>query len=186
MTMRGGKPNSIYLTFDDGPHPHVTPLLLDLLKAKNVKATFFLVGTNVEAHPEIVSQIAANGHSIGNHSYDHKNFHALPLQTQLEQIRNTNNLIEKITGIKCTLFRAPGGRLSFALFLRLIKLRITSVHWSRDSRDCHQSYEQTISSLTKTPIRNRDIVLLHDDHQKVVGITEYILNAHQSSSFEKI
>src|SRR5688572_27569417 len=75
MTIKGKKSNSIYLTFDDGPDPEVTPLLLDLLKKKNAKATFFLVGTKIEAHPELVSQIIANGHGIGNHSYDHNSFH---------------------------------------------------------------------------------------------------------------
>lgn len=186
MTIRGEKSNSIYLTFDDGPDPNVTPLLLDLLKTKNAKATFFLVGKNIEAYPELVSAIIANGHSIGNHSYDHKAFHKLALQTQLDQIITTNNLIEKITGAKCKLFRAPGGRLSFALFLSLIKLGITSVHWSKDSMDWQQNCEQAISNLVKKPIKNKDIVLLHDDDQKVLGITEYILNKHVGYQFEKI
>src|SRR6186713_2927733 len=110
MMISGEKPNSIYLTFDDGPHPQVTPLLLDLLKTKNAKATFFLIGTNIEAYPDLARQIVANGHSIGNHSYDHKRFHELKLQTQLNQVITTNKLIEKITGAECKLFRAPGGR----------------------------------------------------------------------------
>jgi peptidoglycan/xylan/chitin deacetylase (PgdA/CDA1 family) len=186
MTIKGRASNSIYLTFDDGPDPAVTPLLLDLLQKKNAKATFFLVGTNIEAYPELVSQIIANGHSVGNHSYDHNQFHKLEIQTQLDQIITTNQLIEKITGAKCKLFRAPGGHLSFALFLRLIKLGITSVHWSKDTMDWQQNCEQAISLLVKKPIKNKDIVLLHDDHQKVLGITEYILDKHTGYRFEKI
>ncbi len=186
MTLQGNKPDSIYLTYDDGPDPGVTPQLLELLKTKNAKATFFLIGTNIEAYPELVSQIIANGHSIGNHSYDHQAFHTLEIQTQLDQIIRTNNLIEKFTGGKCKLFRAPGGRLSLSLFLRLIKLGITSVHWSKDSMDWERNGEDVISFLANKPIKNRDIVLLHDDHQKVLGITEYILNKHHSYQFEKI
>jgi peptidoglycan/xylan/chitin deacetylase (PgdA/CDA1 family) len=186
MTIKGKKSNSIYLTFDDGPDPEVTPLLLELLKKKNAKATFFLVGTKIEAHPELVSQIIANGHGIGNHSYDHNRFHKLEIQKQLDQIFTTNHLIEKITGAKCKLFRAPGGRLSLALFLRLIKLGITSVHWTKDSMDWQENCEQAISLLAKKPIKNQDIVLLHDDDQKVLGITEYILDKHPSYQFEKI
>jgi peptidoglycan-N-acetylglucosamine deacetylase len=186
MTFRGDKSSSIYLTFDDGPHPHVTPQLLDLLETKNAKATFFLVGRSVEAYPELVGRIAENGHSIGNHSYNHERFHELELQTQLDEIVATNSLIEKITGAKCKLFRAPGGRWSLRLVLKLIRLGITSVHWSKDSMDWSKNSEQAISYLAKKPIKNKDIVLLHDDHQKVLGITEYILNNHQSCKFEKI
>ncbi|MES2625737.1 MAG: polysaccharide deacetylase family protein [Pseudomonadota bacterium] len=186
MTIRGRNSNSIYLTFDDGPSPEVTPRLLDLLKSKNAKATFFLVGTNVEAYPELVAQIIANGHSIGNHSYDHKRFHELALQKQLDQITTTNKLIETITGSECKLFRAPGGRLSLNLFASLIKLGITSVHWSKDSMDWQNSCEQAISYLNKAPIKNKDIVLLHDDHETVLGITEYILMQYNNYQFEKI
>jgi peptidoglycan/xylan/chitin deacetylase (PgdA/CDA1 family) len=186
IIIQGDKPNSIYLTFDDGPDPKVTPQLLELLKAKNAKATFFLIGTNIEAYPELVGQMIANGHSIGNHSYDHVTFHELEIQTQLDQIIRTNNLIEKITGVKCKLFRAPAGILSIALFLRLIKLGITSVHWSKDSMDWQQNCEGVISLLAHKPIKNRDIVLLHDDHLKVLGITEFILNKYASYQFEKI
>jgi peptidoglycan-N-acetylglucosamine deacetylase len=186
MTVRGDKPDCIYLTFDDGPNPYVTPQLLDLLKTRNAKATFFLVGRSIEAYPELVSRIVENGHSIGNHSYNHERFHELELKTQLDEITSTNNLIEKVTGAKCKLFRAPGGRWSLPLILKLIRLGITSVHWSKDSMDWNKNSEQAISYLTKKPIKNRDIVLLHDDHQKVLGITEYILNKHQSCKFEKI
>jgi peptidoglycan/xylan/chitin deacetylase (PgdA/CDA1 family) len=186
MTVHGEKSNSIYLTFDDGPHPNVTPKLLELLKASNAKATFFLVGTNVAAYPALVDQIIENGHSIGNHSYDHHHFHKLALQSQLDQIIATNNLIEKITGAKCKLFRAPGGRLSLRLLLKLIRLGITSVHWSRDSLDCKESSEQVIANLVNNPIKSRDVILLHDDHQNVLGITEYILKKYQSWQFEKI
>jgi peptidoglycan/xylan/chitin deacetylase (PgdA/CDA1 family) len=186
VTVRGEEANSIYLTFDDGPDPNVTPQLLDLLKNRNAKATFFLVGTNVEAYPELVSRIVENGHSVGNHSYNHKQFHELELKTQLQEIIKTNTLIEKITGAKCKLFRAPGGRLSLRLFLKLIRLGITSVHWSKDSMDWKENGEQTISYLEKSPVKRKDIVLLHDDHQKVLRITEYILNKHESCKFEKI
>lgn len=186
MTVRGEKSNSIYLTYDDGPDPNVTPKLLELLKAKNAKATFFLVGEKIEASPELVNQIIAHGHSIGNHSYDHKRFHELRLATQVDQIIKTNNLIEKITGAECKLFRAPHGKLSFPLFLKLIKLGITSVHWSKDSMDWNRNGEQVISYLAKEPIKNKDIVLLHDDHQKVLSVTEYILNKYQSCQFENI
>lgn len=186
ITIRGEKSNSIYLTFDDGPDPDVTPQLLDLLKTRNAKATFFLVGANIEAYPELVSRIVENGHSIGNHSYNHKRFHELELQSQLDEIISTNNLIEKITGAKCKLFRAPGGRWTVPLFLKLIRLGITSVHWSKDSMDWRKNSEQAISYLAKKPIKNMDIVLLHDDHRKVLRITEYILSQHQSCTFEKI
>ncbi len=186
MTIRGNNPDSIYLTFDDGPNPRVTPQLLELLKTANAKATFFLVGTNMKAYPDLVRQIVADGHAIGNHSYDHQQFHQLAVERQLDQVISTNELIKQITGLDCKIFRAPGGRLSFGLFLKLIKLGITSVHWSKDSLDSKHDCERAISCLAEKPIKDKDIVLLHDDDKKVLGITEYILANYQNQRFERI
>ena len=71
--------NKIALTFDDGPHPQYTPLILDILKEYNVHATFFLIGENAERNPELVRRILREGHEIGNHTYLHKNLPLSPL-----------------------------------------------------------------------------------------------------------
>ncbi len=99
----------IALTFDDGPDATTTPQLLDILKEKGVKATFFVLGQRVEANPAIVARAAAEGHEIGNHSYDHKFFTRIGADGVKSQIERTNAAIEAATGKKPTLVRPPYG-----------------------------------------------------------------------------
>lgn len=183
MAIKGSEPNTIHLTYDDGPDPDVTPPLLALLKSHGAKATFFLLGKNVEKHPELVRQIVAEGHTLGNHSFYHKAFHKMPVASQLEEIENTNTLLKNITGQTCRLFRAPGGRLSATLFMRLVGLKIRYANWSRDSLDYDRDASGVINGLEKQPIVDGDIVLMHDDNQKVLTITDYILTRYKQHRF---
>jgi peptidoglycan/xylan/chitin deacetylase (PgdA/CDA1 family) len=95
--------NSVAITFDDGPNPKVTPLLLDILKEKDVKVTFFLIGARVEEYPEIVKRIVAEGHDIGNHSYTHKRLAQLLRERGSDEafleIKKGHEVIKNIAGI---------------------------------------------------------------------------------------
>ncbi len=104
----------IALTFDDGPDPIHTPALLNILKAKKVKATFFLNGNKVEKYPALAKRIKNEGHVIGNHSWDHPDFTHLTFEQARDQIVRTNNVIKKVTGVKPILFRYPFGSWSDA------------------------------------------------------------------------
>jgi cellulose synthase/poly-beta-1,6-N-acetylglucosamine synthase-like glycosyltransferase/peptidoglycan/xylan/chitin deacetylase (PgdA/CDA1 family)/spore germination protein YaaH len=103
----GASPKKVALTFDDGPDPTWTPKILDILKEKNVKATFFIIGENAGAYPEIVRREFAEGHDIGNHTFTHPNLVELPLGMAKLEINATRKLFEAITGHSMRLFRAP-------------------------------------------------------------------------------
>lgn len=103
----GDRPGKIVLTFDDGPDPVWTPRVLDILKAENVKAAFFVVGENGQANPDLVRRIVGEGHEIGNHSFTHPNLGEVPHQITELELNTTQRLIESLTGRSTRLFRAP-------------------------------------------------------------------------------
>jgi cellulose synthase/poly-beta-1,6-N-acetylglucosamine synthase-like glycosyltransferase/peptidoglycan/xylan/chitin deacetylase (PgdA/CDA1 family)/spore germination protein YaaH len=103
----GASPNKLALTFDDGPDPEWTPQILDILKAKNVKATFFIIGGNAEAYPDIVQRILAEGHEIGNHTFTHPNLADTPAPAVALELNATQRLFQALTGRSLRLFRPP-------------------------------------------------------------------------------
>jgi peptidoglycan-N-acetylglucosamine deacetylase len=173
----------VYLTYDDGPHPEITPQVLDLLKAYNAKASFFLVGEQIAKYPALAQRIAQEGHTIGNHSYWHRSFHTMALPKQQAEITQTNQLIFNTTSVACSLFRAPGGRWSFPLLLAVIRQGMTAVHWNRNSMDYLYDEAGVTSYLKQQPVKNGDVLLLHDDHVKVLGITKYLLENYKQGYF---
>ena len=103
------RPGELALTFDDGPNPTWTPRLLDLLARRGVRATFFLVGSRAQAEPDLVRQIAAAGHLIGNHSWTHLNLALAPARRIEEQITRSSDALAQITGAPPRYFRPPFG-----------------------------------------------------------------------------
>ena len=106
--------STVYLTFDDGPDDKVTPQILDILKAENVKATFYVCGNMVEAYPNVLKRIFNEGHAIGNHSYNHRydQLYASPWSF-MEQIIQTDTAIKNVIGVRPFIIRAPGGISNF-------------------------------------------------------------------------
>src|SRR5207247_5030405 len=102
----------IAMTFDDGPSATLTPQLLDLLAARHIKATFFVIGENVAEHPEIVERAAREGHEIGNHSWSHPNFGKMSEESVRSQLRRTDDAIKNATGKRPTLVRPPYGSIT--------------------------------------------------------------------------
>src|SRR6266446_6273444 len=102
----------IAMTFDDGPSATLTPKLLDLLAARHIKATFFVIGENVAEHPEIVERAAREGHEIGNHSWSHPNFGKMSEESVRSQLRRTDDAIKNATGKRPTLMRPPYGSIT--------------------------------------------------------------------------
>ena len=95
------------LTFDDGPDPEWTPQILDILKAKHVPATFFVIGANMEAHPGLVQRMLREGHEVGNHTYTHPNLADTPLAAVRLELNATQRLFEALTGRSMRLLRPP-------------------------------------------------------------------------------
>jgi len=103
----GDRPGLLALTFDDGPDPRWTPDILDILKRENVPATFFIIGKNGQAYPDLVRRIADEGHEIGNHSFTHPNLGEIPLSLTELELNATQRLIESLVGRSTVLFRPP-------------------------------------------------------------------------------
>lgn len=102
----------IYLTFDDGPTPGVTDVVLDLLAEGGHRASFFCVGAQVESYPELARRIVAEGHSIGNHTYTHRDAWKVSLSAYLDEVIRTDQIIEQTVGVAPRLFRPPYGKLT--------------------------------------------------------------------------
>ena len=125
--------NEIWLTFDDGPTPEVTPWILSVLKKENVKATFFLVGQQIEEFPELVGAIIKEGHTIANHSYSHKNGWLTNKEKYLEDIENCQALMPNNK-----LFRPPYGKITKAQ-IAVLKEKYKIILWDVLSYDFKQN-----------------------------------------------
>lgn len=148
--------DSIYLTFDDGPHPEITPWVLGQLDKYDAKATFFCIGKNVELYPEVVDMIRAGGHSLGNHSYSHVKGWGNSTGRYMEDVDLANGLIHT------TLFRPPYGRISKTQIRRLSE-RNHIIMWDILSRDYSRyvSPESCVRGVVKY-LRGGSIVVFHD------------------------
>jgi len=176
---------SIYLTFDDGPVPGVTDKLLTLLDKYDVKVTFFVIGSCAQKHPELIVKINESGHTLANHSYTHPPFHKISLAQKVREIINTNLAIENIINKKCDMFRAPQGRWDFKLLMKLFSLKITAVHWSRDSMDfLKEEPEKIIKRFEIKPVSPGDIILFHDDDQRCIEVLDTLIPKWLSQGFK--
>jgi peptidoglycan-N-acetylglucosamine deacetylase len=165
----------VAISFDDGPHPDVTPELLKLLDKHNVLATFFCIGKNVDSNPLLVKDIISRGHIVGNHTYGHSNFFDLFSPSKmLKEIKDTNNAIHSATGVMPLFFRPPYGVTNPMLKIAIKKSGMISIGWSLRSFDTIHSGDRVISKL-KNQTRPGDIVLFHDTGKEIISIMESYL-----------
>ena len=176
----------IALTFDDGPSIF-TLEVLDLLKKYDAKATFFCIGKNVEAHPEIVKKIIAEGHLVGNHSYSHsKFFDFYNAKKIIEEIQKTDELLEKITSKKINFFRPPYG-VTTPSIRRALKLTGHKViGWNIRSLDGGTKDQNLIFNRIIKRVSPGVIVLLHDTGSHSVSVLEQFLQFLQQNKYEVI
>jgi len=169
MTRTGG--SGVALTFDDGPDPVQTPRILDLLAEYHVRATFCLVGRNVEAYPELVRRIVAGGHTLCNHSWQH----SLTLGKQSPDairadLQRTNDAIHAAApGAKIAYLRAPGGNFTPAYVQVATAMGMKSIYWQVDPRDwdhpageSSSAHRAKVIAAVETHTRKGSIVLSHD------------------------
>jgi peptidoglycan/xylan/chitin deacetylase (PgdA/CDA1 family) len=150
------------LTFDDGPHPDLTPQILDVLDLYEVKATFMMMGYAVERHPDIVSEVVRRGHEIGNHTWRHKHVSKTSAETARREIEQGTSIIEDVAGVPVRLFRPPQGRLSEAVVRLVTELQQDIVLWSvTRGRKAWQTPEP-VASYVVDSTGPGDIVDLHD------------------------
>lgn len=155
----------IALTFDDGPHPTNTPRLLDLLKAKNVKATFYVVGTNVRRYPEIMRRIVAEGHEIGNHTVNHPNLTKLSDDGVRKELRDCHQAILSATGVTPRTLRPPYGAITATQKSWIRKeFGYPSILWSVDPEDWKKPGSSVVTSRLVSGASPGGILLVHDIH----------------------
>lgn len=158
--------NSIAITFDDGPNPIYTEKIIDILQIYDIKATFFLLGCEVERNPDIVRRLINYGHSIGNHTYSHK-YKPKTIKSELEiEIQKTQKIIKETINIIPTIFRPPHGYININEIKYCRKNNLSTILWSVDSMDYKKaSVELILNNVNPHTIKSGDIILFHDDNE---------------------
>lgn len=150
----------IFLTFDDGPNPEITPWVLDFLKEKNIKATFFCVGENVQRYPDLFQRIKDEGHQVGNHTFKHLNGKKVSNADYFSSVELADALIQS------KLFRPPYGRMRFSQAKYLRKQQYKIVMWSWLSYDFDLTFsDERILKKAQRRLRSGDIVVMHDNQK---------------------
>lgn len=166
----------IYLSFDDGPDPTFTPPVLDLLAEHGATATFFLIGNCIDAQPDVVRRIVAEGHQLGNHSWSHPFMSDLPIEGQMEEIDRTDALLARYDGKPRHPFRPPCGVLPANLLLRFAREGRSIAFWSYDSHDYERlPADELLPKIRATPPRSGDVVLMHDENAETVRLLAGLL-----------
>lgn len=172
---------SIAITFDDGPSGRYTGRLLDGLKERNVKASFFLIGENAEESPVLVERIYKEGHLIGNHTYSHVQMTHLSEEAAVREIERTDQVISAITGEHVAYMRPPFGAWQRELEVRM---EVLPVLWSVDPLDWTTENVDEIVSKVVTEVEEGDIILLHDCYASSVEAALRIVDILQKEGYE--
>lgn len=172
---------SIAITFDDGPSSRYTGRLLDGLKERSVKASFFLIGENAEENPVLVERIYKEGHLIGNHTYSHVQMTHLSEEAAVREIEKTDQVISAITGEHVAYMRPPFGAWQRELEGRM---EVLPVLWSVDPLDWTTENVDEIVSKVVTEVEEGDIILLHDCYASSVEAALRIVDILQKEGYE--
>lgn len=160
-----GAPRRVALTFDDGPHPYYTEQLLDGLKERGVKATFFVTGEHAKLNPDVIQRMYEEGHLIGNHTYSHIQLRKNNQEAFREELIRTNEVIGEITGGEVLYVRPPYGSWdkSFEKELNMIP-----VLWTIDPLDWCSHDASCVADKVLKKVKENDIILLHDWYDTTV------------------
>ncbi|MES2304372.1 MAG: polysaccharide deacetylase family protein [Gemmatimonadota bacterium] len=157
---------AVALTFDDGPHPDITPRLLDALARHSMHATFFVVGREAERYPALVQRIVAEGHAIGHHSWSHSEPSATSTTTLMAEVTRCRALLRDLTGAPVDRFRPPKGQLTVAKLAALLRLGQRVILWSEDPKDYTLGDGTRLTHWAATnALPGGTIALLHDTHR---------------------
>ena len=172
--IRKGKPGGIYLTYDDGPHPENTEKILDVLSNYKVKATFFMIGAQMEQFPDIVNAVISQGHTVGYHSYQHKSLKKKSFREIRNDFIHAGELSDHFK-YPIKLYRPPYGDLSILSFFWLFLHGWKITMWSLDCRDSFDSPGQVKANIGPEKIEDGEIILLHDDYGEASELIEATL-----------
>lgn len=171
----------VALTFDDGPHPVCTPQLLDGLKKRDVKVTFFVTGENVESYPEIVKRASEDGHLIGNHTFHHVQLTAANSDDFKKEIISTNDIIQEVTGKETSFIRPPYGSWDKKYEK---ELNMFPVLWDVDPLDwCSTNVDKIVRSVLAGTKEN-SIILMHDSYDSTVTAALQVVDILKAEGYE--
>jgi peptidoglycan/xylan/chitin deacetylase (PgdA/CDA1 family) len=175
----------IAMTFDDGPHATLTPRLLDLLAARHIKATFFVVGQNAAEYPEILKRAAREGHEIANHSWSHPNLGKMSDEAVRRELQKTEDAIASATGLRPTLMRPPYGSIT-ARQKRWIHgdLGYRIILWDVDPLDWKRPGPAAVCNRIMKETRAGSIVLSHDIHPGTIDAMPATFEQLQAKGFK--
>ena len=175
----------VFLTFDDGPHSNLTPKLLDVLKLKNVKATFFVIGLKAKMHPKILARMSEEGHEIANHSWNHPVLSTLDYSEVLQQLQTTNSAIFDASNKTPAVMRPPYGNTNGKLneYMR-DQQNLKVILWSIDTKDWKRPNPQDIVKVAMAKAKPGDIILCHDIHPGTIAAIPDLIDGLQAKGFK--
>lgn len=171
----------IAITFDDGPHPYYTEQLLDGLKEREAKATFFVLGEHAEQYPELVQRMSEEGHLIGNHTYSHIQLTQRNSEAFKEELVKTSELIENLTGQEVQYVRPPYGTWN-KKFEK--ELNMFPVLWNIDPLDWSSKNVSGIVQKVTAKAKENSIILMHDEYKTTVTAALQIIDELQKEGYE--
>ncbi len=175
----------VALTFDDGPGSH-TSRLLDMLEQRGVKGTFYVLGSKVSAHASLMQRMQANGHQIGNHTWNHPDLRKLSATEVADELNRTNDAIRQVTGKAPTTARPPYGATNSAVMEQLRQSGLSAILWSVDTRDWADRDSQIVCSRAVANARSGAIILLHDIHRTSVDAVPCIVDALKNQGYRMV
>lgn len=152
----------IALSFDDGPHPRLTPVILDILAEYGIKATFFMVGENVGYYPDAARAVAEAGHEIGNHTFSHRKFNRMSEHEMLDEIRACEQAVSSVSDTPIHFVRPPEGQMNEAMRRVIGSLDYRIILWDVDTRDWAHTPPDEITRHILDTVQAGDIILMHD------------------------
>ena len=177
----GVETRRIALTFDDGPHPYYTDLLLDGLAERGVKVTFFLLGENIEGREDVIRRMSEEGHLIGNHTFYHVDINSLSMEEACAEIRNTSEAIRAITGQQVEYVRPPYGNWNKELECQVMMI---PVFWTLDTLDWKVKNTDRIVREVLEDVEENDVILMHDSYRTTVEAALRIVDELQKKGYE--
>ncbi len=174
------------LTFDDGPHHTNTREILDILRREGAKATFFVVGSRAETYPDIITRMSAEGHDVGNHTWEHRSLTRSSKSEALASLQRTSDLISGLTAKPCVIVRPPFGQTSQKAKEMLHSQGWHEILWDSDSRDWENKNPERILYRVMKSAGPGSIVLFHDIHPGAAVMLPTMIRAYKAHGYRFI
>lgn len=177
----------VALTFDDGPHPTLTPRLLDILAEHDARATFYVIGRNAARYPDILRRIVAEGHEIGNHTWSHPSLFGVGDSNMLRELQRTNDVVQDAVGFAPVSLRPPYGNI-YPRQSRLVfdQLGLTTVLWSIDPLDWQRPGSSVVANRILAAHHAGAVVLSHDIHGPTIRAMPAVIQGLQARGYNLV